>query len=83
MVTVDDFNVYMRVKKEFLRDDARYYVNCYLAQIRNCKPEDIKDNELQRYDYDYLVERFLRLESPEQSFNDTWEYIIENYMRKM
>lgn len=81
MVTVSDFSIYMRVKKEFLRDDARYYISCYLAEKMDCKPEDVNDNELQKYDYDYLVERFLRLESPEESFVDTWEYIIDEYMK--
>ena len=45
-----------------------------------CEPYDIDDEQLSKYDYDYLVEEYERKDDCNWAFNDTWSNIVSDYM---
>ena len=55
-------------------------VTDYLAEEMECNPWDIEDEQLNKYDYDYLVNEFEEKEEMTSDFNDAWKSIVENYM---
>jgi hypothetical protein len=78
--TDEEYRIYRKVQREFLMEDARNFVADYIANERDCDPEDIDDDELDKYDYEYLVKRYEKLEDCNVAFNDTWQYVVEEYM---
>ena len=79
--TNEEFETYLKVQHEFLLEDARNFVADYLADARDVDPDDISDEDLERYDYEYLVRRYEKLEDCNVAFNDTWQYVVEEYMK--
>ena len=77
--TNDEYNVYLKVKHVLLLEDARIFVTDYLANEMGCNPWDIEDEQLKKYDYDYLVDEFEKNEDCNMAFNDTWDEIIVKY----
>lgn len=78
-----DHDVYYRIQHDFLLEDAHIFVRDYLADQRDCDPDDIPDEDLDDVDYDYLVERYDKLEDCNVAFNDTWQFIVEDYFREV
>ena len=78
--TNDEYNVYLKVKRALLLEDARIFVTDYLADKMGCEPYDIDDEQLSKYDYDYLVEEYERKDDFNWAFNDTWSNIVSDYM---
>ena len=78
--TADEYRIYLKVKRILLYEDARIFVTDYLAEKMGCNPWDITDEQLNKYDYDYLVNEFEEKEEMTSDFNDAWKSIVENYM---
>jgi hypothetical protein len=78
--TADEYRIYLKVKHALLYEDAKIFVTDYLAEKMECNPWDIEDEQLSKYDYDYLVNEFEEKEDCNMAFNDTWNEIIENYI---
>lgn len=78
--TADEYRIYLKVKRALLYEDAKIFVTDYLAEKMGCDPWDIKDEQLNKYDYDYLVNEFEEKEDCNMAFNDTWNEIVENYI---
>jgi hypothetical protein len=78
--TADEYRIYLKVKHALLYQDAKIFVTDYLAEKMECNPWDIEDEQLSKYDYDYLVNEFEEKEDCNMAFNDTWNEIIENYI---
>lgn len=79
-MTNTEYKIYLKVKHEFLKEDARYFITDYLAEKNDCDPSDITNEMLDKYDYDYLASEFEENEDCNVAFNDTWDEIIEKYM---
>lgn len=78
--TADEYRIYLKVKHALLYEDAKIFITDYLAEKMECNPWDIEDEQLSKYDYDYLVHEFEEKEDCNMAFNDTWNEIIENYI---
>ena len=78
--TADEYRIYLKVKHALLYEDAKIFVTDYLAEEMECNPWDIEDEQLNKYDYDYLVNEFEEKEEMTSDFNDAWKSIVENYM---
>ena len=78
--TADEYRIYLKVKHALLYEDAKIFVTDYLAEEMGCSPWDIEDEQLNKYDYDYLVNEFEEKEEMTSDFNDAWKSIVENYM---
>ena len=78
--TADEYRIYLKVKRALLYEDAKIFVTDYLAEEMGCNPWDIEDEQLNKYNYDYLVNEFEEKEDCNVAFNDTWNEIIENYI---
>ena len=74
-----DYEIYRKVQHEFYLEDARNFVTEYLAWQRDCDEDDITDEELDKYDYEYLVEQFEDNEDCNVAFNDTWQSVVRDY----
>ena len=75
-----EYKIYLKVKRELLKEDARYFITDYLAEKNDCDPSDITNAMLDKYDYDYLVNEFEENEDCNVAFNDTWDEIIVKYL---
>ena len=80
-MTDEELKIYRKVQREFLTEDARNFVREHLAYIRECDEDDITDEELDSFDYDYLVDEYQDHEDCNVPFNSTWEYVVENYFK--
>lgn len=78
--TADEYRIYLKVKHALLYEDAKIFITDYLAEKLGCNPWGIGDEQLNKYDYDYLVNEFEEKEDCNVAFNDTWNEIIENYI---
>ena len=54
-MTNTEYKIYLKVKRELLKEDAKYFITDYLAEKNDCDPCDITNEMLDKYDYDYLV----------------------------
>ena len=79
-MTNTEYKIYLKGKRELLREDARYFITDYLAEKNDCDPSDITNEMLDKYDYDYLVNEFEENEDCNVAFNDTWDEIIVKYL---
>ena len=79
-MTESEYKTYLKVKRELLKEDARYFITDYLAEKIDCDPSDITNEMLDKYDYDYLVNEFEENEDCNVAFNDTWDEIIVKYL---
>ena len=79
-MTEVEYKIYLKVKRELLKEDARYFITDYLAEKNDCDPCDITSEMLDKYDYDYLVNEFEENEDCNVAFNDTWDEIIVKYL---
>ena len=79
-MTESEYKIYLKVKRELLKEDARYFITDYLAEKNDCDPSDITSEMLDKYDYDYLVNEFEENENCNVAFNDTWDEIIVKYL---
>lgn len=79
----DEWFIYLNVRRNNLLEDAHNFVRDYLAEQKDCDPDDIPDEELDGVDYDYLIERYEYLEDCNVAFNDTWQFIVEDYFREV
>lgn len=75
-----EYKIYLKVKRELLKEDARCFITDYLAEKNDCDPSDITSEMLDKYDYDYLVNEFEENEDCNVAFNDTWDEIIVKYL---
>lgn len=80
MISCQDFEIYLKVKNELLKEDCKIYIKDYLAERRGIGPWDIDDNEIKDYDYDYLVEQYKNKEDGNTAPNDIWDNLIEDYL---
>lgn len=78
MHTSKEYEIYLKVQHEILLEDARNQVIDYIELTLD--REDWTDEELDRYDYEYLVAEYERREDCNVSFNDTWESVVSDYM---
>lgn len=79
MIKPEEYDIYCKVKHELLAEDARCFVADYLAERDDRDVFDITDDELNQYDYEYLVNAYENLEKTNVSFNETWQTVIEDY----
>ena len=79
-MTESEYKIYLKVKRELLKEDARYFITDYLAEKNDCDPSDITSEMLDKYDYDYLLNEFEENENCNVAFNDTWDEIIVKYL---
>ena len=79
-MTNNEYSIYLKVKHELLIEDVRYFIIDYLAEKRDCEPEDITDDELKEYDYEYLISKYEDKEN--YIFNDVWNNIIGDYLEE-
>lgn len=70
-----DRDVYYKIQHDFLLEDARNFVADHLE----C---DEDDEQLEKYDYEYLVSEYERRQDCNVAFNDTWWSIVEEYMEE-
>ena len=77
---LNECSSYYKKKHEFLLEDAKCFVANYIANKNNCDVDDIDEEELNKYDYEYLVNEYEDKEDSNISFNEMWEIIVENYM---
>ena len=75
--TSAEWETYLKVQHELLLEDARNFITDALAYEREVEPEDINDDELDKFDYEELVKRYKKLEDCNVAFNDTWQYIAK------
>lgn len=80
-MTNTEYKIYLKVKRELLKEDARYFITDYLAEKNDCDPSDITSEMLDKYDYDYLVDEFEENEDCNVAFSDTWDEIIVKYLK--
>ena len=79
--TSEEYAIYRKIQHGFLLEDAKNFVMEWIMNERDCDEDDITDEELERYDYEYLVTRYEKLEDCNVAFNDTWQYVVEEYMK--
>ena len=72
--------IYFEVQHEFYLEDARCFVTDYIADKLDCDPDDIEDEMLDKYDYEYLVAQYEKCQDCNVAFNDTWQSVVEMYM---
>ena len=82
MISCQDFEIYLKVKDELLKEDCKIYIKDYLAERRGINPWDIDDREIKDYDYDYLIEQYKEREDGNIAPNDIWDNIIEDYIEE-
>ena len=82
MYTNEEYETYLKVQHEFLLEDARNFVADYLANEQDIDPDDIDDEEIEKYDLEYLVKRYEEEQDCDVAFNDTWRNIVEEYMEE-
>ena len=75
MYTSEEYKTYLKVKHELLLEDARNFVADHLE----C---DEDDEQMDKYDYEYLVSEYERREDCNVAFNDTWWSVVEEYMEE-
>lgn len=73
MYTKEEYDIYLKVKHELLLEDARNNVMDYLEN------EDEMEDELNSYDYEYLVEQFEERYDYYDPFAEVWENIVRDY----
>ena len=52
---LDRYKIYLEMKHEFLKQDAKNYVRDYIAYERGIAPWYVDDSELEDYDYEKLA----------------------------
>ena len=72
---LNEYDVYRKVQHDFLLEDARNFVADHLE----C---DEDDEQMEKYDYEYLVSEYERREDCNVAFNDTWWSVVEEYMEE-
>lgn len=77
---LDRKEIYLEVQHEYLLEDARNFVTDFLAREKDCDPDDITDEELDKYDYEFLVEQYEHYQNCNVAFNSTWESVVADYM---
>ena len=75
--TDEEYRIYRKVQREFLMEDAHNFIADALAYERDVEPEDMDDDELNKFDYEALVREFLDREDCNVAFNDTWQRIAK------
>lgn len=80
MIRDSEYRIYQKVKHELLLEEARYFVIDWLSYETERKPIDIKDEELQKYNFEKLVAMYEVESSPDITSNDTWDNVLEKYM---
>lgn len=82
-VEVDKENIFREIEHAYRLEDARNFVADYLAWKHDCDTDDITDEELDGYDYEYLVEQYEDRQDCNVAFNDTWQAVVEDYFEDM
>ena len=85
MYTTKEYDIYLKVKRELLLEDARNYVVDYLENEdeRALNVDDIPEEELESYDYENLVERFEEHFDHFDPFEEVWQNIVRDYFEEM
>lgn len=76
----EEYQVYLKVQHALLLEDAINFVAMYIADMRGVASFDVDDDEIEKYDLEYLVSEYERRQDCNVSFNDTWESVVEDYM---
>ena len=76
--TNEEYQVYLKVQKALLMEDARNFVADVLADARDVEPEDIDDDELDRFDFESMVKEYEQMQDCNVAFNDTWVSIASD-----
>lgn len=76
--TNEEYQVYLKVQKALLLEDARNFVADALSYRRDVEPEDIDDDELDRFDFESMVKEYEQMQDCNVAFNDTWESIASD-----
>ena len=79
MFTENEYRIYAKVRDELLLEDSKIYVKEYLANKRDCMPWDIDDDEIENYDYYYLLNEYKDRENGDEAPNYIWSNVIEEY----
>lgn len=79
-LAVDSYDVYRQVQHEFLLEDAHNFVRDYIANEQDRDPDEIDDEEIEGYDYEYLIKQYEDKQDCNVAFNDTWESVVSDYM---
>ena len=76
-----DYEIYRKVQHEFYLEDARNFVREYLENVddRALDVDDITEEELDGYDYEYLVSEYENRQDCNVAFNDTWHGVVRDY----
>lgn len=82
--THEEYEAYLKVQREFLKEDARNFVREELANYRGMDADEIDNSELNAFDFEELVDRYFEYEDCNVAFNDTWEriagYAVDDYI---
>ena len=80
MIDNKKYNIYLEVKHELLLEDAKNFIKDYLAETHCCNSWDIDDDEIEKYDIEYLVQQFEEKEEYSSPFSELWENLVSDYM---
>ena len=80
MYTNEEYEIYLKVQRAFLLEDARNFVADWIAYEQDRDVDDITDEELDGYDYEYLVDQYEDCQDCNVAFNDTWQSVVSRYM---
>ena len=81
--TNEEYKVYLKVRHELLKEDARNQMRDYFAYERNVPPWEIDDSELEGFDYEQLASNFEIKENSDDDATYTWQCILNDYMEWM
>lgn len=81
--TPTEYEIYRKVQHDFYLEDARNFVADWIAYDQDRDSDDITDEELEGYDYEYLVKEYVDREDCNVAYNDTWESVVDDYMTGM
>lgn len=83
MYTAEEYKTYLKVKHALLLEDARNYVADWIADETGCYASELADDELDKYDYEYLVEQFEEHFDNFDPFAEVWQNIVNDYMNDL
>ena len=75
MYTYEEYETYLKVKRELLFEDAKNYSKDYIENAI----EDFTEEQFNKIDFDFLVEQFEERVDYFDPTAEAWENIVANY----
>jgi hypothetical protein len=76
-VTKEELQTYLKVRREFLKEDGYYYVGMFLQDYPGVS------HLIDEVDYDELVEDFEDNREASIAEEDTWEEVVADYFYRV